>query len=137
MRFPPLKLLIILVVFSTFGFMLKLPSVFRNIDTELHFLFYFCASLILNLLWQKEKFIFHMLIFIVLFSFGVGIEIAQDLSNHFFTKKIHGNFDKRDIMFNTLGLICASCFWVFYLYLRKILGEKSSGKTEDSSRLSL
>lgn len=132
MRLPPLRLLIILIGFSTFGFMIKLPSVFRNIDTELHFLFYFCSSLMLNLLWKKEKFIFHTLIFIVLFSFGVAIEITQDLSNHFVTKKIHGNFDKRDIMFNSLGLICASFFWVFYLFLRKIVQQQYNGKSENS-----
>ena len=60
-----------------------------------------------------------------LFAFGVAIEIAQDLSNLFFTKKIHGNFDPIDIIYNTLGLIFASVFWVAYIILKKILGDST------------
>ena len=125
MKLSKTTLAILLILISTFGFMLKLPSVFRDFDTELHFLFYFCASLVLNLLWKKEKFIFHILISVVLFAFGVAIEIAQDLSNLFFTKKIHGNFDPIDIIFNTLGLIFAFVFWVAYIILKKILGDST------------
>ncbi len=121
MKLSKTKLVLFLILISTFGFMLKLPSVFRNFDTELHFLFYFCASIVLNLLWKKEKFIVHILISLVLFIFGVAIEIAQDLSNLFFTKKIHGNFDPEDIIYNTLGLIFASAFWLAYIILEKIL----------------
>ena len=125
MQLSKTTLAILLILISTFGFMLKLPSVFRNFDTELHFLFYFCASLVLSLLWKKEKFIFHILISLGLFAFGVAIEIAQDLSNLFFTKKIHGNFDPIDIIYNTLGLIFASVFWVAYIILKKILGDST------------
>lgn len=121
MKLSKTKLVLFLILISTFGFMLKLPSVFRNFDNELHFLFYFCASIVLNLLWKKEKFIVHILISLVLFIFGVAIEIAQDLSNLFFTKKIHGNFDPKDIIYNTLGLIFASAFWLAYIILKKIL----------------
>jgi len=125
MKLSKTTIAILLILISTFGFMLKLPSVFRDFDTELHFLFYFCASLGLSLLWKKEKFIFHILISIVLFTFGVAIEIAQDLSNLFFTKKIHGNFDPIDIIYNTLGLIFASAFWLAYIILKKILGDSA------------
>ena len=125
MQLSKTTLAILLILISTFGFMLKLPSVFRDFDTELHFLFYFCASLVLNLLWNKEKFIFHILISVGLFAFGVAIEIAQDLSNLFFTKKIHGNFDPIDIIFNTLGLIFAFAFWLAYIILKKILGDST------------
>ena len=125
MQLSKTTLAILFILISTFGFMLKLPSVFRNFDTELHFLFYFCASLVLSLLWKKEKFIFHILISVVLFAFGVAIEIAQDLSNLFFTKKIHGNFDPIDIIFNTLGLIFAFVFWLAYIILKKILGDST------------
>lgn len=121
MKLSKTKLVLLLILISTFGFMLKLPSVFRNFDTGLHFLFYFCASIVLNLLWKKEKFIVHILISLVLFIFGVAIEIAQDLSNLFFTKKIHGNFDPIDIIYNTLGLIFAFAFWLAYIILKKIL----------------
>lgn len=125
MKLSKTKLVLFLILISTFGFMLKLPSVFRDFDTELHFLFYFCASILLNLLWKKEKFIVHILISLVLFIFGVAIEIAQDLSNLFFTKKIHGNFDPIDIIFNTLGLIFAFVFWLAYIILKKILGDST------------
>ena len=125
MKLSKTSIAILFILISTFGFMLKLPSVFRDFDTELHFLFYFCASLGLSLLWKKEKFIFHILISIVLFTFGVAIEIAQDLSNLFFTKKIHGNFDPLDIIYNTLGLIFASAFWLAYIILKKILGDSA------------
>ena len=125
MQLSKTTLAILFILISTFGFMLKLPSVFRNFDTELHFLFYFCASLVLNLLWKKEKFIFHILISVGLFAFGIGIEIFQDLSNLFFEKKIHGNFDPIDIIFNTLGLIFAFVFWLAYIILKKILGDST------------
>jgi len=125
MRLNPLSLLILMVVLSTFGFMVKLPHVFRNHDTELHFLFFFCASLMINLLLKKEQYIYHIIIFVVLFCFGIGIEIFQPLSNLFFEKKIHGNFDPRDIKFNTLGLIFASAFWLAYIILKKILGDST------------
>ena len=125
MQLSKTTLAILFILISTFGFMLKLPSVFRNFDVELHFLFYFCASLVLNLIWKKEKFIFHILISLVLFAFGVAIEIAQDLSNLFFTKKIHGNFDPIDIIYNTLGLIFAFVFWLAYIILKKILGDST------------
>ena len=123
MKLSQTTLAALLIIISTFGFMLKLPHIFRKVDTELHFLFYFCAALMVNLLIKKEQIIYHIIIFVVLFCFRVGIEIFQDLSNHLFDKKIHGNFDKRDIIFNTLGLICASGFWLAYIILKNIIGD--------------
>ncbi len=122
MKLSKTTLVILLILISTLGFMLKLPTVFRNFDTELHFLFYFCAALMINLLLKKEQYIYHIIIFVILFCFGIGIEIFQDLSNLFFEKKIHGNFDPIDIIYNTLGLIFASVFWLAYIILKKILG---------------
>ena len=125
MKLSKTTLVILLILISTLGFMLKLPTVFRNFDTELHFLFYFCAALMINLLLKKEQYIYHIIIFVILFCFGIGIEIFQDLSNLFFEKKIHGNFDPRDIIYNTLGLIFASAFWLAYIILKKILGDST------------
>ena len=125
MKLSKTTLVILLILISTLGFMLKLPTVFRNFDTELHFLFYFCAALMINLLLKKEQYIYHIIIFVILFWFGIGIEIFQDLSNLFFEKKIHGNFDPRDIIYNTLGLIFASAFWLAYIILKKILGDST------------
>ena len=123
MQLSKTTLAILLILISTFGFMLKLPLIFRNIDAELHFLFYFCAALMINLLLKKEQYIYHIIIFVILFFFGIGIEIFQDLSNLFFEKKIHGNFDPIDIIYNTLGLIFASVFWLAYIILKKIIGD--------------
>ena len=128
MQLSKTTLAILLILISTFGFMLKLPLIFRNIDAELHFLFYFCAALMINLLLKKEQYIYHIIIFVILFFFGIGIEIFQDLSNLFFEKKIHGNFDPIDIIYNTLGLIFASVFWVAYIILKKILGDSTKVK---------
>lgn len=125
MQLSKTTLAILLILISTFGFMLKLPLIFRNIDAELHFLFYFCAALMINLLLKKEQYIYHIIIFVFLFFFGIGIEIFQDLSNLFFEKKIHGKFDPRDVFYNTLGLIFASAFWVAYIILKKILGDST------------
>ena len=125
MKLSKTTLVILLILISTLGFMLKLPSVFRNFDTELHFLFYFCAALMINLLLKKEQYIYHIIIFVILFCFGIGIEIFQDLSNLFFEKKIHCNFDPIDIIYNTLGLIFASAFWLAYIILKKILGDST------------
>ena len=125
MQLSKTTLAILLILISTFGFMLKLPLIFRNIDAELHFLFYFCAALMINLLLKKEQYIYHIIIFVILFFFGIGIEIFQDLSNLFFEKKIHGNFDPIDIIYNTLGLIFASVFWLAYIILKKILGDST------------
>jgi len=64
--------------------MLKLPAVFRGIDQELHFLFYFILAFVINYLFQIKSVAKHLIINVVLFFFGVGIEIAQHISNFFF-----------------------------------------------------
>ena len=89
------------------GFMFKLPAVFRHYDKELHTAFYFFAALFLNLLFQKR----HFIILGFLFSFGTFIELFQQFSNRFFTKRIHGNFDPEDIQSNLFGLVLFSIFW--------------------------
>ncbi len=61
-----------------------------------------------------------MLGVLALIAFGVGIEMAQEASNHFFSKKIHGNFDLQDIKYNILGIgIYSSLFIANYIYLKK------------------
>jgi hypothetical protein len=94
------------------GFMIKLPSVFRNYDKELHLVFYFCAALFLNVLFYKR----HLIIFIFLLLFGVGIELSQQFSNRFFNRRIHGRFDIEDVYYNLIGLISFSLIWLFVSY---------------------
>lgn len=122
------KIIIVLTLslISIIGFMIKLPRVFSQHDKALHFLFYFCAAFTLNFLWSKpnasvSNFLKHIAIAFFLGFFGIFIEIAQELSNHFFTKRIHGSFDPEDIFFNVLGLIFFSGLWVAYKIVKKLL----------------
>ena len=92
-----------LIALSIIGFMIRLPKVFSHHDKELHFLFYFLASGILNMLFSEWKLSRHTYIFVGLFMFGVGIELAQHFSNRLVHSRIHGNFDPEDVFFNLLG----------------------------------
>jgi hypothetical protein len=100
---------------SIFGFMIKLPSVFRHFDKELHSIFYFSAAAFVNLLFANKKITFHLLIFGVLYLFGVAIEYAQEYSNKLFHKRIHGRYDIEDIQSNLKGLIAFSMLWIIYV----------------------
>lgn len=108
-------LVIAFVILSAIGFMLKLPSVFRHVDKELHTAFYFLAAAFLNLLFTNQKISMHLLIFIVLYLFGVSIEYAQEYSNKLLHVKIHGRYDPEDIQANLKGLILFSVLWFFYV----------------------
>ncbi len=99
---------------SVIGFLLKLPSHFRNMDKELHLAYYFISAAFLNFLFARRNFVRHVIIFILLFLFGVAIEYAQEYSNTFFHKRIHGRYDIEDIQFNLKGLVIYSVLWVIY-----------------------
>ncbi len=119
-----LKLLLTILCFgiAIYGFMIKLPVPFRKIDTELHCLFFFFASAFLNILFKVKRLNNHLMIFGMLFLFSTLIEFAQEYSNQFFTKRIHGNFDKEDLKYNLLGLCCFSALWIIYqliLYIKQ------------------
>jgi hypothetical protein len=103
-----------LIVLSVIGFMVRLPGVFRYYDKELHFLFYFIAAGILNMLFAEWKLSRHISIFAGLFIFGIGIELAQHFSNRLFHSRIHGHFDKEDMFFNFMG---QSLFSLSYIIL--------------------
>jgi hypothetical protein len=111
-----MKVLIVLActAFAVVGFMLKLPPPFRRIDQELHALFFFMAAAFFNILFQNKKISTHLLIFGMLFLFSTLIEFAQDYSNAFFHRRIHGNFDPEDLKFNLLGLFGFSAIWMLY-----------------------
>ncbi len=112
----PQKLLLTGFAFSIAiaGFMLKLPAVFRHYDKELHCLFYFLAAAFLNVLFAQRRLLPHIVIFVLLFAMGVCIEWAQEYSNYFFSRKIHGRFDKEDVLWNVKGLVVFSVVWVVY-----------------------
>jgi hypothetical protein len=108
------RILIVLVCFAVavVGFMVKLPSGFRHIDKQLHASFYFLAAALLNVLFAKTKLIRHVIIFVMLYLFGIGIEYGQAYSNKFFRNPIHGRFDPEDVEWNVKGLIAFSLLWL-------------------------
>ncbi|MDB5200700.1 MAG: PhzF family phenazine biosynthesis protein [Ferruginibacter sp.] len=97
---------------SVIGFMLKLPARFSQIDKELHTAFYFVAAAFLNLLFAKRNLFKHAIIFALLLLFSVAIEYAQEYSNHFFHRRIHGRYDIEDIYANGTGLMLFSIVWM-------------------------
>jgi hypothetical protein len=100
---------------AVIGFMIKLPSGFKHIDKELHTAFYFLAATFLNFLFANKKISIHLLIFIILFLFGISIEYAQEYSNKILHVKIHGRFDPEDVKSNLKGLVAYSICWMVYV----------------------
>ena len=107
-----ISLVVLFISLSVIGYMVKLPSNFRHIDKELHSAFYFAAAAFLNLLFAKRNIIKHVVIFISLYLFGLAIEYAQEYSNKFFRRKIHGRYDIEDIQANLKGLVLFSICWI-------------------------
>jgi hypothetical protein len=99
------------------GFMIKLPSVFRHHDKVLHSAFYFLAAAFLNILFVKR----HIVIFIFLYLFGMGIELMQSYSNKFFKTRIHGRYDPEDVQANLKGLIAFSVLWCLFLLVQFVV----------------
>ncbi len=110
-------LVFVCMAISIFGFMLKLPSVFRHSDKALHALFYFVAAAFLNILFARRNIGTHLFIFGILYLFGVAIEHAQAYSNQFFRVRIHGRYDPEDVRSNLKGLITFSVLWFTYIGL--------------------
>ena len=102
-------------IVAVIGFMIKLPSGFKHIDKELHAAFYFLAAAFLNFLFTNKKIGIHLLIFIILFLFGVSIEYAQEYSNKLLHTRIHGRFDPEDVKSNLKGLVAYSICWIVYV----------------------
>ena len=103
------------------GFMLKLPVVFRQHDKVLHSAFYFFAAAFFNILFNKKNVIVHLLIFGLLYGFGICIEYAQAYSNKFFTQKIHGRYDPEDILANGRGLLLFTAIWVVVISIIQLV----------------
>ena len=120
--------------FAVIGFMLKLPSSFRHIDKELHAAFYFLAAAVLNFLFAGTNLLRHSLIFVSLYLFGTAIEAAQEWSNRFFRRRIHGRFDPEDIEWNLKGLLAFSLLWLLFtaavLVYRKVVVKNKPFQSE-------
>lgn len=114
-------LLICFLAVSSVGFLIRLPSVFRHVDKEMHSLFYFLAAALLNLLFANKSITRHIVIFVSLYCFSMGIEYAQEYSNKLLHRRIHGRYDVEDVQANLKGLVLFSVLWctytvVVYLY---------------------
>jgi hypothetical protein len=107
-------LVFICLIASIIGFMVKLPSGFRQFDKQLHATFYFLAAGFLNVLFTNGKFSRHLLIFAILYVFSISIEHAQEYSNKIFHARIHGRYDPEDVKYNLRGLIAYSVLWISY-----------------------
>jgi VanZ family protein len=107
-------IIVVCLILSIVGFLVKLPSYFRHIDKELHSLFYFLAAAFLNILFSTKRIANHFAIFISLLLFGIAIEFAQEYSNKLFHTRIHGRFDIEDVAANFKGLLIFSGIWVLY-----------------------
>jgi hypothetical protein len=114
MRIKMLMVFIFLIL-SILGFMIKLPVAFRHSDKELHAVFYFAAACFLNILFTNKKAVIHVMIFAILYLFGIAIEYAQEYSNKFFHTKIHGRYDPEDVKYNLTGLVLFSAIWILYM----------------------
>ena len=115
------------------GFMLKLPAMFRGMDKEMHALFYFLAAAFLNILFAKRNLVIHAFIFGILYAFGYAIELAQEYSNKFFHKRIHGRFDPEDVASNLQGLIYFSAIWIVYAAISFLI-RKPAAVTEPQAK---
>src|SRR6478672_10319614 len=95
------KILLTLFCFgiAIYGFILKLPSAFRQYDKELHAAFYFLAAAFLNILFAKRNLIIHALIFGGLYIFGMLIEYGQVYSKKRWHIP-HGRYDPEDVQSN-------------------------------------
>ena len=112
------------------GFLLKLPAMFRGMDKEMHAAFYFLAAAFLNILFAKRNLIIHACIFGFLYMFGYCIELAQEYSNKFFHKRIHGRFDPEDVASNMQGLIYFSAVWIAVVAI-SLLFKKVANETKE------
>ncbi len=110
--------------------MVKLPSVFRAYDKQLHAAFYFLAAAMLNMFFAKRNFLIHLLINASLFCMGIVIEYAQQYSNRFFANRIHGRFDPEDVKWNLIGLIIFSGLWIIYTALRLLANNNVTPKLQ-------
>lgn len=130
------RVLSIMICFgvSVIGFMIKLPSAFRHVDKEMHTLFYFLAAAFLNVLFNNKNLIWHIVIFIVLYLFSMGIEYAQEYSNKFLRRRIHGRYDVEDIQANLKGLVLFSLVWIVFVGTWFAYQKMRFPKTEQSGK---
>lgn len=126
------KILLTLFCFSIaiYGFILKLPAAFRQYDKELHTAFYFFAAAFLNILFAKRNIFIHLLIFGLLYVFGMAIEHGQVLSKKLWQIP-HGRYDPEDVFSNLKGLLLFSAVWLVFTGIAFLIRKSPLQKTSD------
>lgn len=114
---------VLCVVVSVIGFMLKLPRAFRGHDKEMHAGFYFAAAAFFNFLFAGKNWVRHAIIFAGLFAFSVAIEHAQEYSNKWLGRTIHGRYDPEDVRYNLKGLLYFSGVWLVWWVFTKLFNK--------------
>jgi magnesium-transporting ATPase (P-type) len=118
------------------GFILKLPSAFRQYDKELHAAFYFFAAAFLNILFAKRNILVHAVIFGILYVFGMAIEHAQVLSKKRWQIP-HGRYDPEDVQSNLKGLILFSILWLVFTGISFLISKTKNTKEEKKQEHSI
>lgn len=126
---------ILVLACSVIGFMIKLPSMFRHHDREMHAAFYFIAAAFFTLLFGGKNFWIHLFIIAVLAALGIGIEYAQEYSNRLVRRPFHGRFDPEDVKYNIRGLLAFTAVWVTYLLGTWLLKAPKPDKETVGNRL--
>ncbi|MFT3980241.1 MAG: hypothetical protein QM687_07220 [Ferruginibacter sp.] len=113
------------------GFILKLPSAFRQYDKELHSAFYFCAAAFLNILFAKRNILVHALLFGSLYLFGMAIEYGQVYSKRKWHIP-HGRYDPEDVQANLKGLLLFSAVWLLITGISLVVSYAKRSRTPQS-----
>lgn len=119
-RTTKIVLAVFCILVSIVGFMLKLPRAFRGHDREMHAGFYFLAAGFFNVLFAGRSIWRHGIIFALLLGFSVAIEHAQEYSNTFLGRTIHGRYDPEDVKYNLKGLIYFSGVWLVWWFFSMV-----------------
>jgi GNAT superfamily N-acetyltransferase len=112
---------LLLLAVAVCGFMIRLPEMFRHHDRQLHAAFYFMAAAFFTLLLAKKNLWAHLLVVTALAIFGILIEHAQEYSNSFLHRQIHGRYDPEDVRYNIMGLVAFSALWLPFLLAASLL----------------
>ena len=118
-------IVILCLIFSLIGFLIKIPVPLRGHDKLMHAAFYFFAAVFFNFLFKKRQ----VLIFIILAAFGVLIEFLQQLANKITHSHIHGRFDKEDIYANMKGLCLYAAIALLYFLAKILFRNQPAGDT--------
>ncbi len=117
-------ILIICLICSLIGFLIKIPVPLQGHDKLLHISFYFLAAAFIHLLFPKKL----LWILLSLVLFGVLIEYLQQVVNKITHKKLHGRFDVEDVYADIKGLLLYSAVALLFFLCKRAYQYFSSSK---------